>query len=453
MNRVSEDSKCIAVVVSAMGGKPKTTDLLLDLVKEAETSPDCSSSSISSFTTIKPISPKHHGPSPPSPPKFDSAAMRSFDYKTLDLIFDKHAKCIEELNFSAVIRETLLSEIAVMCSDIQDILKTVQILRWAPSKIGEIVSSFGEIFSAHIFEQVIRRSLESEFSDIEVMFVDARRVIDVEETSNGGKEPLQKILYESSREKLRSVLSEGSLDTRKLLVITGYIASTSTGVPTTLKRDGSDFSATIFGSLLDSLSVTIWTDVSGILSCDPRLVRSAKVLEEVSFHEAMELSYFGAKVVHPKCVQPCANSDPPIPIYIRNTFSPLDNGTKIFSSSKTHRTRELCVAAFSTVNEVAILNLEGSGMVGAKGVARRLFGALEDNNINVILIAQASSEQSISLCVDMNQAEAARKILSEVFDREVRLYAIHCKHTMQRICCDHALCHVMYHIISPFFVD
>ena len=169
--------------------------------------------------------------------------------------------------------------------------------------------------------------------------------------------------------------------------MTGFVASNTEGVATTLGRDGSDYSASIFGKLLSADAVTIWTDVDGVLSADPRRVPSSLVLPEVSFSEAMELAYFGAKVIHPKTMQPAILSSPPVPIWIRNTFNPAFRGSRIYTSSMTHKQRDRCVCGFASIDGVAILNVEGSGMVGVKGVALRLFGALEENGLSVILIA------------------------------------------------------------------
>ena len=160
-------------------------------------------------------------------------------------------------------------------------------------------------------------------------------------------------------------------------------------VATTLGRDGSDYSASIFGNLLSATSVTIWTDVDGVLSADPRRVPNSLVLPEVSFSEAMELAYFGAKVIHPKTMQPALLATPPVPIWIRNTFNPNFRGTRIYTTSTTHKQRDRCVCGFASIDSIAILNVEGSGMVGVKGVALRLFGSLEENGVSVILIAQA----------------------------------------------------------------
>ncbi|CAN0043576.1 unnamed protein product, partial [Sphacelaria rigidula] len=203
------------------------------------------------------------------------------------------------------------------------------------------------------------------------------------------------------------------------LVITGFIASTKKGVATTLRRDGSDYSASIFGKLLGAEAVNIWTDVDGVLSADPRKVPEAKVLSEVSFNEAMELAFFGAKVIHPKTMQPAVSAG--IPLFIKNTFNPDFPGTRIFTSSTATKDRRTCVCGFSTMDNIALLNLEGMGMAGTPGVAARVFGALYRVGISVILISKASSEHSISVAIDAAGAAAAKKVTSEAFAIEIGL--------------------------------
>ena len=174
------------------------------------------------------------------------------------------------------------------------------------------------------------------------------------------------------------------------------------------------------GRLLRSNNIQIWTDVDGVLSADPRRVPLAQVLTEVSFNEAMELAYFGAKVIHPKTMQPAISCDPQIPIYIRNTFNPSFRGTRIFTSSPTHRDRDKVVCGFTSIEGMAIVNVEGTGMIGVKGVMRRVFSALESIGINVVLVSQASSEHSVTVGLVETAAEAAKEAIEEEFAKELR---------------------------------
>ena len=203
-------------------------------------------------------------------------------------------------------------------------------------------------------------------------------------------------------------------------VVTGYVATNTLGVATTLQRDGSDYSAAIMGKLLQSRSVTIWTDVDGVLSADPRRVPNSFVIPEVSYDEAMELSFFGAKVIHPKTMQPAILASPQIPIYIRNTFNPAFRGTRIFSSCTLHTDRDKKVCGFSSVEHMALLNVEGSGMMGVPGVAKRVFGTLESAGVNVVLISQSSSEHSITFATAETQSQLAKDVIEEEFQRELK---------------------------------
>ncbi len=186
------------------------------------------------------------------------------------------------------------------------------------------------------------------------------------------------------------------------------------GIQTTLGRNGSDFSASIFGALLDAREIHIWTDVDGVLSADPRLVPDAQVIDSLSYNEAMELAYFGAKVIHPQTMAPAVERD--IPIWIRNTFAPDKPGTLICAAPQSR----LQVKGITSIDAIALVNLEGAGMIGVPGTAHRLFGALRDENISVILISQGSSEHSICFAIPEAQAARAEQVVRRAFDSELR---------------------------------
>jgi bifunctional aspartokinase / homoserine dehydrogenase 1 len=198
------------------------------------------------------------------------------------------------------------------------------------------------------------------------------------------------------------------------LVITGFIAQDRRGVRTTLGRNGSDFSASIFGALLDATEIIIWTDVDGVLSADPRRVPDARVIDSLSYNEAMELAYFGAKVIHPKTMAPAVKDS--IPIWIRNTFAPQKVGTLICARPVS----ALPVKGITSIDRVALVNLEGTGMIGVPGTAHRLFGALREEGISVILISQGSSEHSICCAIPQEQAERAAEVVRRAFERELK---------------------------------
>ena len=197
-------------------------------------------------------------------------------------------------------------------------------------------------------------------------------------------------------------------------VITGYVASDKDGLPTTLGRNGSDYSASIFGALLDADEVHIWTDVDGVMSGDPRQVPEAKIIDEMSYSEAMELAYFGAKVIHPQTMAPAVGRG--IPLWIRNTFNATHPGTKISASSGS---RAAAVKGISGVDKVALVNLEGAGMIGVPGTADRLFGALREAGVSVMLISQGSSEHSICFAVREETADQVRAVVERAFAVEL----------------------------------
>ncbi|MFN9950412.1 MAG: aspartate kinase [Bacteroidota bacterium] len=193
-----------------------------------------------------------------------------------------------------------------------------------------------------------------------------------------------------------------------LYVVPGFIASDTNRQTTTLGRGGSDYTAAIFAAALDAKVLEIWTDVSGMMTADPRLVQHPRVIPRISYQEAMELSHFGAKIIYPPTIQPVMNRN--IPVRIKNTFAPGDAGTIIEKDSVAS---DGFIRGISSISKISLLSLEGSGMIGIPGFSKRLFEALAEGSINVILITQSSSEHSI--CVGINEADAAAA--KEVVDR------------------------------------
>src|SRR6185295_15402878 len=240
----------------------------------------------------------------------------------------------------------------------------------------------------------------------EVRWIDAREVVVVEWGPLG-----LAVQWDESRAKLTQLVPASFQGT---LIITGFIASDRRGVQTTLGRNGSDFSGSIFGSLLDAKEIHIWTDVDGVLSADPRRVPDAKVIDSLSYNEAMELAYFGAKVIHPQTMAPAVGRG--IPIWIRNTFAPETQGSLICALP----TSKLPVKGITSIENIAMVNVEGAGMIGVPGTAHRLFGALREEGISVILISQGSSEHSICCAIPQDQASRAASVVREAFARELK---------------------------------
>ena len=216
----------------------------------------------------------------------------------------------------------------------------------------DVIAGYGEIWSTRLFAPFLR---ERGRIQGEVLWVDARQVVIVEWGPLGPA-----VQWASSEQRLHQLVPK---DFKGRLIVTGFVASTTTGMQTTLGRNGSDFSGSIFGALLGASEIIIWTDVDGVLSADPRLVPNAEVIDQLSYNEAMELAYFGAKVIHPQTMEPAVARD--IPIFIRNTFAPQKRGTLICA----HPVSSLKVKGITTIDPVALVNLEGAGMIGVPGTA------------------------------------------------------------------------------------
>jgi len=289
------------------------------------------------------------------------------------------------------------------CHDLEGILHTVKLTRSAAKNVSDLIAGYGEIWSTKLFHRFMeeRSGRAGPFQ-----WIDARKVVVVEWGPLGPG-----IQWAESRAKMRELVPEAYKGT---LIITGFIASDRRGVQTTLGRNGSDFSGSIFGALLDSAEIQIWTDVDGVLSADPRRVPDATIIDSLSYNEAMELAYFGAKVIHPQTMAPAVGSG--IPIWIRNTFAPEKVGTLICADPKS----VLPVKGITSIENTALINLEGAGMIGVPGTANRLFGALREEGISVILISQGSSEHSICCAIPQDQAERAAAVVRAAFERELK---------------------------------
>ena len=314
----------------------------------------------------------------------------------------RHSALAAEL-LSATERAAYVEQLGRDCRDIAGLLQTVRLIRAAPQTMRDVISGYGELWSTRLFAPFLR---ERGRVGGEVLWIDAREVVIVEWGSLGPA-----VSWAASEKNLRERIPEGFAGR---LVVTGFVATTVGGMQTTLGRNGSDFSGSIFGALLQAAEIVIWTDVDGVLSADPRLVPNAQVIDQLSYNEAMELAYFGAKVIHPQTMEPAVARD--IPITIRNTFAPDRRGTLICS----HPVSALTVKGITTIDPVALVNLEGAGMIGVPGTAHRLFGALRDAGISVILISQGSSEHSICFAIPEAQAARAASAVRKAFDTELR---------------------------------
>lgn len=283
--------------------------------------------------------------------------------------------------------------------EIKDILNSVQLTGFYAKEIQDFILGYGEIWSAKILTHYL-----SENDNI--LYLDASIVLFVYE-----KNGMKCIDWQKTQTALNTYLENKIFDK---IIITGFIASTLEGKRTTLGRNGSDFSAAIFAKLFHAKCLTIWTDVDGIYTADPNRVRSAFVIESLSYKEALELAYFGAKVLHPMTIAPVLECE--IPIYIKNSLNPDAKGTYISASSK--KSPHL-IKGLTCVDEISLINIEGTGMIGVSGIAARVFQVLHQAGVSVILISQASSEHSICFAVSNIFTDVAVSALKENLQFEI----------------------------------
>lgn len=325
---------------------------------------------------------------------------RSAFENVLTRLQQRHAAIVTELLDPAA-RETYLAILQADIADLGRMLQAVALVRSAGRDLRDLVSGYGELWSSRLFAAWLGSSEHRR----PVQWVDAREIVVVEWGPLGPG-----VQWERSRSNAARRIAPADAT----LVIPGFVATDTRGLQTTLGRNGSDFSASIFGALLDAREIVIWTDVDGVLSADPRQVPDAKVIDSLSYSEAMELAYFGAKVIHPQTMAPAIAKA--IPIRIRNTFAPEKQGTLIVGAPDS----TLVVKGITSIDDVALVNLEGAGMIGVPGTAHRLFGALHEAGISVILISQGSSEHSICFAIPVGQAALAASAVRRAFAVELR---------------------------------
>jgi bifunctional aspartokinase / homoserine dehydrogenase 1 len=330
----------------------------------------------------------------------DLAGRRDPAYREeLSALRERHQRTACELLRGAggeEVREAMERDFA----DVDDVLRAAWIVRHAPRGAADMVAGLGEVWSARL----LAAHLAARGADAD--WLDARKVL-VAEPGEG----TARVDWEASRQRVDAWLAaRGGLP--ETLVVTGFVASTAAGVPTTLGRNGSDFSASIFGALLGADEIHIWTDVDGVMSANPRLVPEALVLPGLSYREAMELAHFGARVVHPATMGPAVERQ--IPLYIRNTFRPEAPGTRIDPTGGARM-----IKGISTVEGVALVNVEGTGMSDLPGFSVRLFGALREAGVRALMVSQGSSQHSVCFAVPAGQAQTAREALRTAFFPEL----------------------------------
>ncbi|MDN5201839.1 bifunctional aspartate kinase/homoserine dehydrogenase I [Fulvivirgaceae bacterium BMA10] len=312
-----------------------------------------------------------------------------------------------EVNHTGVIRDLLetksqskaLTHLKLLLNDLEDLLHGAYLLKELSVRTLDLVLSFGERLSAPIITDFLNQE------SVPSKCVDARKLI---RTNNDfGR---ARVNFNITNQAIQDHF--GNQDT--VQIVTGFISSGDNDETTTLGRGGSDYTAAILAAALNASEIEIWTDVDGVMTADPRKVKSAYSIAKLSYQEAMEMSHFGAKVIYPPSLQPAFGKN--IPLKIRNTFNTSFDGTLVHHDSVPNGQ---LIKGISSIQHVTLVSLTGSGMVGVPGVSSRLFGALAKNSINVILITQASSEHSISFAIDPGDVKQAKNAIIDEFQFEI----------------------------------
>lgn len=309
---------------------------------------------------------------------------------------DRHEDTLNQLLSSSNDREQVVLKINKLMDEFVELCNAITILGEATPRIFDLVTTYGERCSSLLVSAVLREN------GINSQAFNAGNFI-ITDDNHQSATPLWDITTHNIETKLLPIIDDGVTP-----VITGFIGATEAGVPTTLGRGGSDFSGAIFAAYTRSDELVIWTDVDGVMTTDPRIDRRAKVLPQVSYQEVGELAFYGAKVLHPKTVQPILNAG--IPLRVRNTFNIDHPGTLISEEALPSMT---VIKAITNVRNVSMLTISGRGMLGVPGIAGRTFLATSRVGANILMISQSSSEQSFCFIVTDEHALSAQSAVEE----------------------------------------
>ena len=352
------------------------------------------------------------------------AAARDDKYEgELEKLREKHTRTATDLLTDKTEFENYMKDFNAELGNLEAMLKAIRIAGCSTETFADFVVGHGELWTARLTAAAIR------CKGGKAQWIDAREVLIVTEAEDGGVD----VDYEKSNRLMDTWNdSKGCIDKDTIIICTGFIASTPDGFPTTLKRNGSDYSATIFGALVVADDITIWTDVDGVYSSDPRRVKDAVCLERLSYNEAWELAYFGANVLHPRTTLPAMKFS--IPICIRNYFAQDAPGTLIAARceipadqsekgtknvGKVVSTAGELIKGITTIDDVCLITVEGTGLVGVPGFASAVFSTVRDANCNVVMISQASSEHSICFAVRQNESDRVTAALNTRFEKAI----------------------------------
>jgi aspartokinase/homoserine dehydrogenase 1 len=328
------------------------------------------------------------------------AAEGKEEYKDLlKKLENRHLDAVKEL-IPVQQQSSVLSLVKKYCNEIEDICNGIFLLHELSVRTKDKLVSYGELLSSKIIAAAFNAA------ECPAVWTNSMELIKTDSVFGNAA-----VDFQTTNRLIRDFFDHS---VENLFIAPGFVASDTSHAITTLGRGGSDYTAAIFAAASDAASLEIWTDVSGMMTADPRLVANAKIIPQVSYQEAMELSHFGAKVIYPPTIHPAMRKN--IPIRIKNTFAPGDDGTLIESDAKKNGSS---IRGISSMNKISLLSLEGSGMVGIPGFSKRLFEALAQEQINVILITQSSSEHSICVAIDDANVNKAKSAVEKAFSYEM----------------------------------
>ena len=315
-------------------------------------------------------------------------------------IENRHLEVIENLS-SLNGQSSLKSFLKEKLNELEEILDAISTIDEVTQKTVSKVLTLGEILSSNIIFEILKQK------SFDISIIDSKEIIYTKTFNNNE-------VLDNDKSSI-NIKNRLDLIKSKLIIAPGYICSNEKNEISNLGRGGSDYSAAIFAKYSNAKSLEIWTDVSGVYSANPKIVKKALPIEFLSYKEAMELSFFGAKVIYFPTLQPLIEDN--IPVYIKNTFEAEANGTCISNSTKLDD--DEIVKGISHIENISILNFEGSGMVGVPGFSKRFFESLSTHQINVVMITQASSEFSICIAISSDDASTAKKVIDKEFEFEI----------------------------------
>ncbi|MCS7079169.1 MAG: aspartate kinase [Chloracidobacterium sp.] len=313
----------------------------------------------------------------------------------------RHLDALTQLVANDAERRTLTVELDAWLDRFARIGEGIALVGELPPRAQDFVAGLGERLSARLVAAALRAS------GVAATAYDADQLIVTDDTF-GGAVPEMAATAAATRARLLPALAAGHTP-----VVTGFIGATPEGIPTTLGRGGSDYSAGILGAALEAEAVVIWTDADGFMTADPRLIPTAQVLAEISYAEASELAYYGAKVLHPKTLLPLIPKG--IPLYVKNSFRPQAPGTRVSATTGDWRAD---IKSVTSIKGLALITVAGRGMLGVPGIAAKTFAAVAAAGVNVLLISQSSSENNLCLMVEATDAEKTRTALVKALAME-----------------------------------